>query len=66
MGSKTGKKIAKVLKRSKDNIKQFFVPGMFFEELGITYVGPIDGHDINQMITTFQHAFRWINRLLFM
>ena len=54
MGSKTGKKIAKVLKRSKDNIKQFFVPGMFFEELGITYVGPIDGHDINQMITTFQ------------
>mgnify|MGYP000080308898 len=58
MGSKTGKKIAKVLKRSKDNIKQFFVPGMFFEELGITYVGPIDGHDINQMITTFQHAFR--------
>ena len=33
MGSKTGKKIAKVLKRSKDNIKQFFVPGMFFEEL---------------------------------
>lgn len=58
MGSKTGKKIAKVLKRSKDNIKQFLVPGMFFEELGITYVGPIDGHDINQMITTFQHAFR--------
>ena len=58
MGSKTGKKMAKVLKRSKDNIKQFFVPGMFFEELGITYVGPIDGHDINQMITTFQHAFR--------
>lgn len=58
LNSKTGTRIAKILKKSKDNIKQFFVPGMFFEELGITYVGPIDGHDINQMITTFQHAFR--------
>ncbi len=55
--SKAGVKLAKILKRSKDNIKQFFVPGMFFEELGITYVGPIDGHDINQMIHTFRNAF---------
>lgn len=57
LNSKTGTRIAKILKRSKDNIKQFFVPGMFFEELGITYVGPIDGHDINQMIHTFRNAF---------
>lgn len=58
LNSKTGTRIAKILKKSKDNIKQLFVPGMFFEELGITYVGPIDGHNINQMITTFQQAFR--------
>ncbi|MDY3726787.1 MAG: 1-deoxy-D-xylulose-5-phosphate synthase [Wujia sp.] len=58
LGSKAGTRIAKILKRSKDNIKQFFVPGMFFEELGITYVGPIDGHNINQMIQIFQQAFR--------
>ena len=57
LGSKTGTKLAKILKKSKDNIKQFFVPGMFFEELGITYVGPIDGHDMNQMVHTFEHAF---------
>lgn len=56
--SKAGVKLAKILKRSKDNIKHLFVPGSFFEELGITYVGPIDGHDMNQLITTFQQAFR--------
>lgn len=57
LGSKAGTKLARILKKSKDNIKQFFVPGMFFEELGVTYVGPIDGHDIHQMIHTFEHAF---------
>ena len=56
--TKTGTKLARILKRSKDNIKQIFVPGMFFEELGITYVGPIDGHDIPQLMHTFEHAFR--------
>lgn len=56
--TKTGEKVAKTLKRSKDTLKQFLVPGMFFEELGITYVGPIDGHNINDMVTTFEKAFR--------
>lgn len=56
--TKTGTKLAHLLKRSKDNIKQIFVPGMFFEELGITYVGPIDGHDTEQLVRTFQNAFK--------
>lgn len=56
--TKAGEAVAKRLKRSKDNIKQFFVPGMFFEELGITYVGPIDGHNISDMVSTFEKAFR--------
>ncbi|MBE5944915.1 MAG: 1-deoxy-D-xylulose-5-phosphate synthase [Lachnospiraceae bacterium] len=58
LGSKAGTKVARTLKRSKDTIKQFFVPGMFFEELGITYVGPIDGHDVGIMVSTFEKAFR--------
>ncbi len=51
-----GEKLAKGIKRSKDSIKQMFVPGMFFEELGVTYIGPIDGHDINLMEETFRKA----------
>ncbi len=58
LATKTGEKVAKTIKRSKDTIKQFFVPGMFFEELGITYVGPIDGHNINDMVSTFNKAFK--------
>lgn len=56
--TKAGEKVARTLKRSKDTLKQFLVPGMFFEELGITYVGPIDGHNINDMVQTFEKAFR--------
>ncbi len=58
LNSTVGKKVAKTLKHSKDTIKQFLVPGMFFEELGITYLGPIDGHDIDAMVSTFDKAFR--------
>lgn len=58
LGSKTGEIVAKTIKRSKDSIKQLLVPGMFFEELGITYVGPIDGHDIPAMVSTFNKAFK--------
>lgn len=53
-----GEKIAKGLKRSKDTIKQMLVPGMFFEELGVTYIGPIDGHNIRLMEDTFKRAFQ--------
>lgn len=58
LSSKTGERVAKTIKKSKDNIKGFFVPGMFFEQLGITYVGPIDGHDVDGMVKTFRKAFR--------
>lgn len=58
LSSKLGAKLAHTLKRSKDSLKQLLVPGMFFEELGITYVGPIDGHDIKAMVSTLRKAFR--------
>ena len=51
-----GDRLIRVLKKSKDSIKQLFVPGMMFEDMGITYVGPIDGHNIPQMLEIFQRA----------
>ena len=51
-----GEGIARAVKRGKDSIKGLLVPGMFFEDLGITYIGPIDGHDMNQMVDTFESA----------
>ncbi|MBR6536544.1 MAG: 1-deoxy-D-xylulose-5-phosphate synthase [Lachnospiraceae bacterium] len=56
--TKLGTKLVYGLKRSKDSIKHFIVPGMFFEDMGITYVGPIDGHNIELMTRAFQTAFK--------
>ena len=53
-----GKTLVNRLKRSKDAIKYFMLPSMFFEDLGITYIGPIDGHNINKMMEAFQAAAR--------
>lgn len=53
-----GQKVAAGLKRTKDGIKQFFVPGMLFENMGITYLGPVDGHDIEAMERVFSEAKR--------
>lgn len=40
-----GKSMVKTAGKAKDSIKYFFVPGVLFEEIGITYIGPVDGHD---------------------
>lgn len=56
-----GEGLAKAVKRGKDSIKGLLIPGMFFEDLGITYIGPIDGHDIGKMVDTFEAAIR-LNR----
>ncbi|MBQ8318536.1 MAG: 1-deoxy-D-xylulose-5-phosphate synthase [Lachnospiraceae bacterium] len=58
LSSKVGTKVAKTIKHSKDTIKQFLVPGMFFEELGITYVGPVDGHNVEDLVSTINSAFK--------
>lgn len=44
-----GNAITKVVSKGKDVIKQAFVPGMYFEEIGIKYLGPIDGHQIEKI-----------------
>lgn len=48
--------MAKTLKRSKDSIKQLFVPGMFFEDMDITYIGPVDGHNIEELVKVLERA----------
>ncbi|MBI2408221.1 MAG: 1-deoxy-D-xylulose-5-phosphate synthase [Gemmatimonadetes bacterium] len=46
--------IGAVVKRWEESVKMFLTPGVLFEEFGFRYFGPIDGHDIDQMIETFR------------
>ena len=51
-----GKSVARTLKKSKDSIKQLFIPGMLFENMGITYYGLVNGHDIYELIHAINRA----------
>lgn len=53
-----GKKAVEGLRRTKRSIKQLVIPGMFFEDMGLTYLGPADGHNIKQMERLLQEAQR--------
>ena len=44
------------LHKTKDSIKRLIIPGMFFEDMGITYLGPVNGHDCTRMIQILQEA----------
>ncbi len=57
-----GTTMAETIKNAKNSLKHLFVPGMFFEEMGIIYVGPIDGHNIEGMLEAFRAAARIKNR----
>ena len=54
--SDLGKNIAGKLSKVKDSIKQLVVPSMLFENMGVKYIGPIDGHDIKAMTEVFIKA----------
>ncbi|HCM92356.1 MAG TPA: 1-deoxy-D-xylulose-5-phosphate synthase [Lachnospiraceae bacterium] len=51
-----GEQLVDTLKRYKSGVKQLVVPGMFFEDMGITYLGPVDGHDIKAMVRMLKEA----------
>jgi 1-deoxy-D-xylulose-5-phosphate synthase len=51
-----GNSVVKVAEKAKDSIKYFLVPSMFFEELGFTYLGPIDGHNITTLKDVLRRA----------
>lgn len=51
-----GKSFVKSIQKAKDSLKYFLVAGILFEELGFTYLGPIDGHDIASLKDVFKLA----------
>lgn len=53
-----GASMIRGMKRSKDSIRQLLIPGGFFEDLGVDYIGPIDGHDMTQMVRAINAAKR--------
>lgn len=55
---KVGEGMINAVRDVKDSVKQLFIPGMFFEEMGLTYIGPIDGHNIKQILTALNNAKR--------
>lgn len=46
------------IRRAKSSFKHLVIPGMFFEDMGITYLGPVDGHDVNDLVTVMGEAKR--------
>ena len=51
-----GERIVSGIRKTKSSIKQMVIPGMIFEDMGIMYLGPVDGHDIDAMLKVFQEA----------
>ncbi|AFJ62634.1 MULTISPECIES: 1-deoxy-D-xylulose-5-phosphate synthase [Bacillus] len=51
-----GGKLAATAERIKDSLKYMLVSGMFFEELGFTYLGPVDGHSYHELFENLQYA----------
>ena len=50
-----GSRILKLANKFEEGLKNLFVPGMLFEELGFRYFGPLDGHDLNLLIKTLKN-----------
>ena len=55
---KYGGKVVQSIRKAKSSFKHLVVPGMFFEDMGLTYLGPVDGHNIPAMVQMFQEAKR--------
>lgn len=57
-GTPAGDSIVTRLRRAKSSFKQLVIPGMFFEDMGVTYLGPVDGHDIEGLVRVIREARR--------
>lgn len=51
-----GDSVAEKVSNSKSSIKRLMIPGMLFEEMGVNYIGPVDGHNVNELVKTFKYA----------
>lgn len=58
LGTKRGDRMIDRIRRAKSSFKHLVIPGMFFEDMGITYLGPVDGHDVNDLVTVMGEAKR--------
>ncbi len=56
--TKKGENVAEAIRSVKSSIKHLVIPGMFFEDMGLTYLGPVDGHDIGAMTKVLAEAKR--------
>ncbi|GFO70291.1 1-deoxy-D-xylulose-5-phosphate synthase 2 [Geomonas limicola] len=59
-----GKSALQVAKRAEESLKGLFTPGMLFEAFGFEYIGPIDGHDIPQLLDTLESVKRFDDAVL--
>lgn len=57
-GTKRGDGTIRTIRRVKSSFKQMVIPGMLFEDMGLTYLGPVDGHDIEGLIRVIGEARR--------
>ena len=64
MSKTTSKLIRKLLRKTEEGIKGFLTPGILFEELGLRYIGPVDGHNIGDLIEVFQGVKKMNNPVL--
>ncbi|MCM1160850.1 MAG: 1-deoxy-D-xylulose-5-phosphate synthase [Roseburia sp.] len=55
---KVGAPIVRKIQKAKNSFKQLVIPGMFFEDMGITYLGPVNGHDIGALTKVLKEAKR--------
>ena len=53
---KVGSRMVTRIRKTKSGIKQLVIPGMLFENMGLTYLGPIDGHDIGALRDVLEDA----------
>ncbi|RKD34563.1 1-deoxy-D-xylulose-5-phosphate synthase [Thermohalobacter berrensis] len=51
-----GKRVYKTAERAKDSLKYFLVPGIIFEELGFKYLGPVNGHNLYELVDVLNRA----------
>lgn len=58
LGTRHGDNVVSGIRKAKNSVKQLVIPGMFFEDMGLTYLGPVDGHNIQAMIKVIQEAKR--------
>ena len=53
---KIGPAIVDTMRKTKSSIKQLIIPGMLFENMGITYLGPVDGHNLMDLVRILREA----------